>query len=350
MNPEDKVQLSFYEDMYPLDGHDDVIVTRHIETGRIYIKKIRNICDHELYITLKSLDLPGIPKIFVAAEYGDSLIIIEEYISGLTLDAYIDEHGLLSESDAVKFATRLCEILKPLHDAKPAIIHRDIKPSNIMIDTSGNMFLLDFDAAKFFDENKNRDTILMGTAEYAAPEQYGFAQSDARTDIYAIGATINIMLTGRSPKSVLYKGSRHITDIISKCTSLDPSNRYTSVDKLKQSLHFKSSKYIPPGFRSGKPWKIITSSTVYLILIYLSMTIKIEGVASPSILNMYRATTLLLFLCLIFVPFNYMGILDRLPMTGSHSTAVRIFSRIFWTALITTGVFFICACLILMSE
>ena len=100
----------------------------------------------------------------------------------------------------------------------PPIIHRDITPFNILITSSLDVSLIDFNASKQFKKNKKKDTLLMGTQNYAAPEQFGFFQSDARTDIYALANLLNIMLTGFTPGAFLYQGT--LSKVISKATSM----------------------------------------------------------------------------------------------------------------------------------
>lgn len=112
----------------------------------------------------------------------------------------------------------LCDILHKLHGNLPPIIHRDIKPSNIIFSSDGVVKLIDFNAARELRAEQNEDTRLMGTRRFAAPEQYGFGQSDPRTDIYALGITFYYMLTGDYPDSGKYAGKYY--DIITKCYNL----------------------------------------------------------------------------------------------------------------------------------
>lgn len=138
--------------------------------------------------------------------------------------------------------------------------------------------LIDFNASKKFDSGKNYDTCLMGTAEYAAPEQFGFSQSDARTDIYALGILLNILITGCFPKDVLCSGSA--ARVVTKCTQMDPARRYSSVLQLKSALRYISDTpvkhlypFLPPGFRTMTWWKIIIALIMYpLLAILMSVT------------------------------------------------------------------------------
>ena len=145
---------------------------------------------------LQTRHFSGIPQIFYCAEENGTLILIEEYIKGSSLSKILDSSDFFSETEAAALIIRLCDILSPLHSLNPPVIHRDIKPTNILISSDGVPKLIDFNAAKQVLSEKTRDTILMGTVDYAAPEQYGFRQSDPRTDIYALGVLLNRILIG----------------------------------------------------------------------------------------------------------------------------------------------------------
>ena len=181
------------------------------------------------------LDIKDIPKIYLCIEDGEELTVIEEYIHGETLYEYQKKNGLFNEREAVEIICRLCDILSQLHSFDPPIIHRDIKPMNVMISNDEVVKLIDFDAARENVVGEVEDTYLMGIKEFAAPEQYGFGQSDARTDIYALGIMLNVMLTGEVPKNRIYgNDSKTLTKIIKKCIMLEPDKRYKNVNELKR--------------------------------------------------------------------------------------------------------------------
>ena len=190
------------------------------------------------------------------------------------MEQTLQEHGCFTEEETIPIILSLCEVLRPLHAHDPEIIHRDIKTTNLILRDDGTLYLIDFDASKMFDPAKNRDTVLIGTEDYAAPEQYGFAQSDRRTDIYAIGVLMCKMLTGKTLSEADYSGP--LTDIIQLCTQMDPRGRFNTVDALAYALKqlldtptMPASKHLPdtyyddqsvrkpfykniPGFGSGK--------------------------------------------------------------------------------------------------
>ena len=150
----------------------------------------------------------------------------------------------MSDKVVADYAIQLCDILKKLHDINPPIIHRDIKPSNVILKNDGSLVLIDFNAAKKADQTKSRDTYLIGTPGYSAPEQYGFGSSYIPTDIYAMGNLMLALLTGDTDPAKL--GKSWLRKVIFKCLNMDPKNRYQSADKLKKAIkHSKPSFKIP---------------------------------------------------------------------------------------------------------
>jgi serine/threonine protein kinase len=158
-------------------------------------------------------------------------IVLEEYIEGMTVGDVL-EGGVYSEEGVVEICRKLCDALTVLHGM--GIIHRDIKPENIILTKNGEVKLIDFNASKEYKERKDKDTRILGTAGFAAPEQYGISQSDARTDIYAMGVLINVMLTGEHPSKVMCSG--RMKKIVNRAVSINPDNRYQSSTELKEML------------------------------------------------------------------------------------------------------------------
>lgn len=156
--------------------------------------------------------------------------VLEEYIQGDSL-AYLLEGALFSPAEARKITMQLCNALWVLHQL--GAVHRDIKPENVIIRGS-EAILIDFDASRIFKSDTNQDTQILGTTGYAAPEQYGIAQTDERADIYSLGVLLNIMLTGKHPSKGLASG--RLGRIVQKCTMVNPEKRYKSVLYLMEAL------------------------------------------------------------------------------------------------------------------
>jgi serine/threonine protein kinase len=208
----------------------EVSQLRHKIHGHDIIKRVYRDTD-SVYEFLHTLSHPNIPIVYEVVSDSDKVTILEEYIDGITISDVL-ESGLYKESGVITIVSALCDALSILHENR--IVHRDIKPENIMIDKSGAVKLIDYNAAKIHKPHRSQDTHTLGTAGYAAPEQFGIAQSDGRADIYALGILMNVMLTGEHPSRTFYQGRLAI--IIEKCTQIDPNKRYQNVTELKQDL------------------------------------------------------------------------------------------------------------------
>lgn len=196
---------------------------------------------------LKKLNHPNLPSIIDVIDTDDSFIIIMDYIQGNSLNKALDEYGAQPQDQVIAWAKQLCDVLGYLHSRTPAIIYRDMKPANVMLKPDGNVTLIDFGTAREFKERNLADTTCLGTVGYAAPEQFGgMGQTDARTDIYCLGATLYHLVTGMNPCEPPYeiKPIREINPslssgferIIQKCTQRDPNDRYQSAAELMYAL------------------------------------------------------------------------------------------------------------------
>lgn len=174
-----------------------------------------------------------IPKIYECIQTDTNLIVIEEYLSGKNLEEMLKEK-YFSEKDAADIIICLCDALYPLHHAKMPVICRDLKAENVILTNEGEVKLVDFDIARIYQPGKSKDTVMMGTQGYAAPEQFGFGQTDARTDIYAMGVLLNYMLVREFPMEKLTEGK--FRTIVLKCIKINPEDRYQNVDELKADI------------------------------------------------------------------------------------------------------------------
>lgn len=188
--------------------------------------------DDSVYRALLKISHPNLPEIYEVQKIATKSIVLEEFINGVTV-ADILENGLYTEKGVKTIVSSLCDALGILHEKR--IIHRDVKPENVMITNDGVVKLIDFDAAKFYKPYRSEDTRVIGTVGYAAPEQFGISQSDGRTDIFALGVLMNVMLTGEHPSKKLYQGK--LTKIIIKCTQIEPGKRYQTIFDLRKSLY-----------------------------------------------------------------------------------------------------------------
>ncbi|MBQ3331258.1 MAG: serine/threonine protein kinase [Ruminococcus sp.] len=230
---------------------------------------------------LKRLDHPNLPKIIDVIDTQDALLIVMDYIEGNTLSKALEESGAQDQDDVVDWAMQLCDVLGYLHSRIPPIIYRDMKPSNVMLKPDGSIALIDFGCARLFNASVDEDATWLGTMGYAAPEQYGgHGQTDARTDIYCLGATMYHLVTGHNPSKPPYEmvPIRHwdpalssgLEKIILKCTQRDPRERYANCAELTVDLahyHELDDEYLRT--RENK-WKVFLVCAVIALIAALS--------------------------------------------------------------------------------
>ena len=235
-----KCEKSFYSELYHFDEtSQDLLIDK--TTGHIYLKKTLDTYDLSVYDWLRQNRNIHIPSVSSFREENGRLTVVEEYIQGDTLETLLTQEKL-PDNEKKRILADICDALIFLHSAPHPIIHRDIKASNVMLTKDGVVKLIDYDAAKMVLTEKDRDTTLIGTVGSAAPEQYGFGQSDSRTDIYALGVLIQR----------LFPLDSRYDSVISKATQMEPNLRYQSVAELKQALVSAGSPQrtscISPGF------------------------------------------------------------------------------------------------------
>lgn len=191
----------------------------------------------ETYQALMEVRHPNLAVIYDCVYENGNTYVLEEYIPGKTLAEILEANGTFSEEETRRIMMELCDGLEVLHCHEPSIIHNDIKASNIMIREDGAIKLFDFDISRTYKEGSYKNTKLMGTYEYAAPEHYGFGQSEPCTDIYSLGVTMHEMLTGKGldhEHNVTYQGT--LANVIRKCVEIDRKKRYASAALLKVDL------------------------------------------------------------------------------------------------------------------
>lgn len=263
---------------------DELSAESSIQPGARYIRKqIANASDagsayELLYLAEKQgRKLACAPRVLDCYDIPGYKVVILEYLEGETLDAWIAQHGAGEQTTRLLFP-KLCDAVVQLHAAfEPALIHRDIKPSNIIILGDGlatggtadrtvdgavdrlaaagrsddgvadlSVRLLDFGIARVFNEESDCDTHALGTRSYAPPEQFGFGQTDVRSDVYALGAVLYFMLTGATPQAsfssqekrdvFLRAANPALAAVIRKASAFDPLQRYQSVEELKTAF------------------------------------------------------------------------------------------------------------------
>ncbi|MCL2634664.1 MAG: protein kinase [Oscillospiraceae bacterium] len=186
---------------------------------------------------LRGLEHKGLPRFEASIKDDNAQLIIHKYVDGIPLDEFLAERGLINPEKTIEIISAICDVLIFLHSQPEPIIHRDIKPSNIIINPDNNaVTLIDFGISRKYSENAENDTLHLGTQKFAPPEQYGFAQTDCRTDIYALGVVMRYCLTGTTDRSSRIKDIS-LERIAMKCTALAPESRFQSASALKRALN-----------------------------------------------------------------------------------------------------------------
>ena len=193
-------------------------------TNAVYIRKTVNGTGLP-YSALAQMNINGLPKIYYCAEADGKTYVVEEYINGVNLQDELEQGKIFTEKQVLQIALRLCDVLFIIHSK--GILHRDIKPGNIILQ-NGSAWLIDFGAAKTVSGSKTQDTRILGTPGFAPPEQYGFSTTDMRSDIYALGKTMQVLLGEK------YNG--RLNGVIAKCTQFDPQKRIAHAVELKKLL------------------------------------------------------------------------------------------------------------------
>ena len=190
---------------------------------------------------LKKICHKNLPSFIGEYENKETYCVVRSYIEGKSLDR-IDAEFPLPRTQIISIAVQICEILIHLHQQDPPIIHRDIKPQNLILNERGKISLIDFGISRTYDPGSGSDTVQFGTRHFAAPEQYGFSQTDCRTDIYSLGVLLAWMLTGKTDLEAAKKRLPHdrLRKIILKCTAFDPKARYQSASQVRDALNGNS--------------------------------------------------------------------------------------------------------------
>lgn len=208
-----------------------VLLVQRAEGGTFVLR----IYDHEIpaYRAIEGNDCPNLPKVYSCESFDGLFFVEEEYIFGSSLAELYPGVEKTGEAHAEEIMDGLCGAVSCLHDC--GFIHRDIKPEHVLKTPENRIVLIDLDAAMAIRPEKGNDTQLLGTAGYAAPEQFGFSRSDKRTDIFSMGILFNELLTGVHPSVTLYE-EEPIRHIIEKCTSINPQDRYQTVEEIRRDL------------------------------------------------------------------------------------------------------------------
>ncbi len=373
----EEYRLSTYKDFGPLEGKEKIRLVRNEIDGTICVKKVLHPESLAVYTFIKEHPSPYFPEVREcvlqedASGEGQALVVIEEYIEGENIAQLVEEQ-CFDETETIRIAREICQALEILHHAEPPIICRDIKAENIMLTRDRQVKLVDFDIARSYEEDKSHDTRVLGTRNYAAPEQFGFSQTDARTDLYALGVLINYMRTGKFPEEELVGGN--LQQIVKTCINLDPANRYQSAEDLDQILAVlptagadrqdagrgaqketqsetgqdPSRSWLPPGFRTRTPWKMVVAALGYFWITAVTVTMEFtDEYGTPEPMGVQVVSKILIWLSVIasiFFIWDYRGIRQKFHFFNPKDKILRflsdvvVFLLLFFIAVLTSAI------------
>lgn len=195
---------------------------------------------NEMEIMKKMADrkLSGIPKAYRIFEENGEVYLVREYIEGMSLAQMVLQKGGISEAEICRISRKICQTAEQFQNPDEPMIHRDIKPENIVVTPGGEVVFIDFGTMRSYKKDGSRDTFVVGTRGTAAPEQYGYTQTDQRTDVYAIGQTMLYMVSESYEMNQLSECavSRRMKKIIEKACSFEPDKRYGDAVQLRRAV------------------------------------------------------------------------------------------------------------------
>lgn len=280
--------LEFEHILCTADGHvkrqlnrkgDSAVLLMEGPDGTDYILRIYNQII-PAYRALTGHNCPCLPGIHHTEIREGFFAVKEEFIDGVSLQEMISGGARMDEQRTAEILASVSEGLACLHEA--GFIHRDVKPEHVMLTAENRIVLLDLDASMRIILEKPEDTQLIGTAVYAAPEQFGLSRSDCRTDIYAMGILMNEMLTGDHPAVTRYR-SGPLAEIIGTCIEMNPADRYQSVSQLMEAVrdaHSRAESQSPETIKGLWPRKIFSALAVCILA--FAILLGASGLNQPS--------------------------------------------------------------------
>lgn len=240
---------------------------------------------------LAGLSHPGLTPIHDYFLENNRFYLVMEFVHGETLRQAWERVGRhFAEGQAVSWAQELCDVLSYLHGQQPPVIFRDLKPDNIMVQPNGRLKLIDFGIARHFDSGKMSDTVKFGTPGYAAPEQYGQGQTDARSDIYALGVVMHQLLTGHDPVNTPFNLpdiasfpvhiSASVAEAVRQAVKTDPQQRPSSIEAWRQILLDRTA--VAPQI-ARQQWRWAGIGIVGILILLFGGFLFWSGVMSPTI-------------------------------------------------------------------
>lgn len=201
--------------------------------------------EFEILKELKQNKILGIPQAYRLMKTENGVYFLREYINGVSVFEKVEETGRISEKEIIEVGSTLCQMVEQFQKLENPFIHRDIKPENVIITPEGKTALIDFGTGRYYRmEKQGSDTFVAGSRGTAAPEQFGFSQTNERTDVYSIGRTLLYMAAGSYDEKELFdaKVSRRLKKVIRKASAFDPEKRYKHAKSLENALSWKKDR------------------------------------------------------------------------------------------------------------
>ena len=241
------------------------------------------------YELLSAFCDPCLPKVLGYLNSEQGAFLWREYVEGQTLEEQISQGKAMTDMEAAETVEMICRFLARLHSRRPQVIHRDIKASNIVQRSDGSLCVIDLDGCRKYHEGEKKDTICLGTASTAAPEQFGYGQSDGRSDIYGAGMLLIFLLTGKEERGALSEISeKYLRKIAKKATEFDPGQRYQCVDEMAEALGAFSGKNKP---EKGRQWRKSRKENGRWLLVWLVAGLVTGCVGSAAIMPFFQKET-----------------------------------------------------------
>lgn len=253
---------------------------------------------------LANLDHPNIPKVVDYFAEGGKYFLVMDFVPGKTLEAMMEERRVpFPEQQVAEWGTQLCDVLSYLHSRQPPVIFRDLKPGNIILHPDGTLKLIDFGIARLFKAGRSADTVAIGTPGFAAPEQHGRAQTDARSDLYSLGVLLHHLATGHDPSSDPFnlpaarrlnpQLSMHFDEVVARATALQAQSRFQTASAMRQALTTASVASPSSAFgggglqrstqRLGGRWLLVILAFVAIAALTVGTSLAIRRPPAPPV-------------------------------------------------------------------
>ena len=262
-------------------GSPRKVAIKRIQLSALHSRQVIEATEtfnREITMLARFKDTKGVPRFYEHLTDPENWYLVMEYVEGWTLEDYLQKrHGYLSEGETIEIGLGITKIMQELHKDSPPVIFRDLKPANIMITPRRELYLIDFGVARNFSFGKKKDTTPLGSPGYAPPEQYGRAQTDQRSDVYSLGATLQTLVTGRDPLELRAGESARnpkppspdLKSVLDKMLAPEPTQRPLNMAHAQQLLERIQG---PPNFWYSYRYGLVLGAIIGIICVAWTLT------------------------------------------------------------------------------